>query len=219
MSQKPFDCNFKLVLVGDSGTGKSSILMQFTEDEFKEHISPTIGVDFKVKFIEAKKKRVKLTIFDTAGQERFRTLTSSYYRNAHAVILVYDVTRKETFDNIQNWLKECNLYATYEDCVKLLVGNKIDLKEKREVSEQQGDTFARQNNMLYIETSAKTREGIDQAFEEVAHQILDNDKLNETGGSGQQTNKSSSSVSQSGNIDISSSGESGEPQSSTGCCW
>jgi Ras-related protein Rab-18 len=108
------------------------MLLRFTDDSFDEHIQSTIGVDFKVKHLDIGGKRVKLTIWDTAGQERFRTLTSSYYRGAHGVCFVYDVTRTDTFENLEQWLKEVQLYAPNngESVVKLLVGNKIDLDRK-----------------------------------------------------------------------------------------
>ena len=120
---------------------------------------------------------IKSLTFSKAGQERFRTLTSSYYRGAQGIILVYDVTNRDSFENLKNWLKEVNLYSTYPDAIKLLVGNKIDLSQKRQVSHEMGELFASQNGMLFIEASAKTRIGVEQAFDEVAHKILDNESL------------------------------------------
>ena len=110
---------------------QSSMLIRFTDDAFDEHIQSTIGVDFKVKHLELNNKRIKLTVWDTAGQERFRTLTSSYYRGAQGVVMVYDVTRRDSFDNLDHWLKEVKLYSPNngEGVVKLLVGNKIDLPD------------------------------------------------------------------------------------------
>jgi Ras-related protein Rab-18 len=172
-----YDHLFKLLLIGDSGVGKSSLLVSFTENKFTDDMTTTIGVDFKVKYVNVRGKRVKLVIWDTAGQERFRTLTSSYYRGAQGIILIYDITNRESFDNLKNWLKEVNLYATYTDTVKLLVGNKIDLEAKRQVSEEAGEQFASENGMLFIEASAKTRTGVEQAFDEVAHQIMDTEIL------------------------------------------
>eukprot|EP01027_Heterolobosea_sp_BB2_P008070 GEZU01011984.1.p1 GENE.GEZU01011984.1~~GEZU01011984.1.p1 ORF type:complete len:201 (-),score=27.74 GEZU01011984.1:99-701(-) len=177
MSGENYDHLFKLLLVGDSGVGKSSLLLRFTDGVFDEDKEATIGVDFKVKFLNVKGKRIKLTIWDTAGQERFRTLTSQYYRGAQGVILVYDVTRKETFDNLKNWLSEVEMYSTHPDVVKLLVGNKIDVTDGREVTRKMGEEFARTNGMLFIEASAKTKAGVDQTFDEVAHKILDTESL------------------------------------------
>ncbi|CAL5414636.1 unnamed protein product [Camellia sinensis] len=130
-SQPEFDYLFKLLLIGDSGVGKSSLLLSFTSDTF-EDLSPTIGVDFKVKYVTTGGKKLKLAIWDTAGQERFRTLTSSYYRGAQGIImethnLIYDVTRRDTFTDLSDvWAKEIDLYSTNQDCIKMLVGNKVD---------------------------------------------------------------------------------------------
>merc|ERR1711998_160283 len=172
----------KLLMIGDSGVGKSSILLRFVDDRFDESsMDPTIGVDFKVKMFDVpgEDQRLKLTIWDTAGQERFRTLTSAYYRGAHGIILVYDVGRRESFEALQKiWLKEVDLYSTYPDAVKLLIGNKID-QEPREVSKAEGDAFARESATLFIECSAKTKVGIDQAFAEVVTKILETPSMRE----------------------------------------
>jgi len=163
--------------------GKSSILLRFTDDSFATDQPATIGVDFKVKPIEVEDKKVKLTIWDTAGQERFRTLTSSYYRGAQGVILVYDVTRKETFENLEQWLKEVDMYTNRDGVIKLLVGNKID-KANREVTRAEGIDFARSRGMLFIECSAKAKTGIQQAFEELVQKILDSPHLASSEASG-----------------------------------
>eukprot|EP00123_Amoebidium_parasiticum_P001374 comp12448_c0_seq1/m.7370 comp12448_c0_seq1/g.7370 ORF comp12448_c0_seq1/g.7370 comp12448_c0_seq1/m.7370 type:complete len:212 (-) comp12448_c0_seq1:83-718(-) len=168
---------FKLLLIGDSATGKSSMLMRFTEDTFDQELNATIGVDFKAKVMDIDGKLVKLTIWDTAGQERFRTLTASYYRGAHGVIFVYDVTRRETFTNITAWLQELSHYATGGDVVKMLVGNKVDLTGQREVDRKEGEEMAMAHSMLFIEASAKTSVGVGQAFEELVHKILDTPSL------------------------------------------
>lgn len=150
------------------------MLLRFTDDSFDEHIQSTIGVDFKVKHLEVDTKRVKLTIWDTAGQERFRTLTSSYYRGAHGVVLVYDVTRMDSFENLEQWLKEIKLYSPNngENVVKLLVGNKCDLQRK--VPKELADDWARSQGMLFLEASAKTRLGVRQVFMEVVKKMLEN---------------------------------------------
>nr|CAD1830070.1 unnamed protein product [Ananas comosus var. bracteatus] len=120
-----YDYSFKILLIGDSGVGKSSLLVTFISNQL-EDLSPTIGVDFKVKFLTIGGKKLKLTIWDTAGQERFRTVTSSYYRGAQGILLVYDVTRRETFTNLADvWAKEVELYSTNRDCIKILIGNKL----------------------------------------------------------------------------------------------
>ena len=138
-----YDHLLKLLLIGDAGVGKSSILLRFTDDTFNEHLQSTIGVDFKVKMMKKKSKTVKITIWDTAGQERFRTLTSSYYRGAHGIMLVYDVTRKHTLSQLQQWLEEVEQYcgSNSKEVVKLLVGNKKDMDADREISWQEGAIY------------------------------------------------------------------------------
>jgi len=173
-----FDHLFKLLIIGDSSVGKSSILLRFTEDEFDDEHPVTIGVDFKVKTIQLGTKRINLTIWDTAGQEKFRSLTSSYYRGTQGIILVYDVTSRESFQHLSVWLNEIDMYCNNSDVVKLLVGNKIDLGN-REVSREEGLAFAKSKAMVFIECSAKTKLGIQQAFEELVTKILETPSLYE----------------------------------------
>ncbi|CAA2958331.1 ras-related RABC1 [Olea europaea subsp. europaea] len=185
-SPPEFDYLFKLLLIGDSGVGKSSLLLSFTSDTF-EDLSPTI--DFKVKHVAVGGKKLKLAIWDTAGQERFRTLTSSYYRGAQGIILVYDVTRRETFTNLSDiWAKEIDLYSTNQDCIKMLVGNKVDKDSERTVSKKEGMNFAREYGCLFIECSAKTRDNVEQCFEELVLKILETPSLLAEGSSGVKKN-------------------------------
>uniref|UniRef100_A0A7S2X9Q9 Uncharacterized protein n=1 Tax=Lotharella oceanica TaxID=641309 RepID=A0A7S2X9Q9_9EUKA len=168
-----FDHLLKLLMVGESNVGKTSILIQYTSDSFDEKTKSTIGVDLKVKTIEFMGKKLKLTLWDTAGQERFRTLTASYYRGANGVVLVYDVTNRESFEHVQHWLKEVDVYCTNEDVVTMLVANKIDKEQERKVSKEEGMAFARKHNMLFMECSAKTKQGVTQAFEELISKALE----------------------------------------------
>ncbi|NWU97226.1 RB18B protein, partial [Upupa epops] len=131
----------------------------------------SLGVDFKVKKMVVDGHAVQLAIWDTAGQERFRTLTPSYYRGTQGVILVYDVTRKDTFTGLDNWLNELDLYTMKSKAVKMLVGNKTD-KPDREVERKEGLQFARKRSLLFVETSAKTQDGVQHAFEELVIKIL-----------------------------------------------
>ncbi|KAJ6335782.1 hypothetical protein OIU78_012399 [Salix suchowensis] len=204
-SQQEFEYLFKLLLIGDSGVGKSTLLLSFTSKNF-EDLSPTIGVDFKVKHVTIGGKRLKLAIWDTAGQERFRTLTSSYYRGAQGIIMVvlisrflnslffgistvYDVTRRETFTNLSEiWAKEIDLYSTNQDCIKMLVGNKVDKESERVVTKKEGIDFAREYGCLFLECSAKTRVNVEQCFEELVLKILETPSLLAEGSSGVKKN-------------------------------
>ncbi|KAF9680222.1 hypothetical protein SADUNF_Sadunf06G0098900 [Salix dunnii] len=180
-SSGSYDLSFKILLIGDSGVGKSSLLVSFISNSV-EDLAPTIGVDFKIKQLTVGGKRVKLTIWDTAGQERFRTLTSSYYRNAQGIILVYDVTRRETFTNLSDvWTKEVDLYSTNQDCVKMLVGNKVDKDSERDVTRDEGIALAEEHGCTFLECSAKTRENVAQCFEELALKIMKVPSLLEEG--------------------------------------
>ncbi|KAF7117061.1 hypothetical protein RHSIM_RhsimUnG0004300 [Rhododendron simsii] len=182
-SNSSYDLSFKILLIGDSGVGKSSLLVSFISSSLQD-LAPTIGVDFKIKHLTVGGKRLKLTIWDTAGQERFRTLTSSYYRSAQGIILVYDVTRRETFTNLSDvWAKEVDLYSTNQDCVKMLVGNKVDRESERVVSREEGIALAMEHGCLFLECSARTRENVEQCFEELALKIMEVPSLLEEGSS------------------------------------
>ncbi|KAI8901076.1 small GTP-binding protein [Globomyces pollinis-pini] len=167
-----YDYLFKLLLIGDSGVGKSCLLLRFADDTYTESYISTIGVDFRIRTIELEGKTVKLQIWDTAGQERFRTITSSYYRGAHGIIVVYDVTDQETFNNVKQWLQEIDRYAS-EGVNKLLVGNKSDLVEKKVVEFSAANDFATQLGISFLETSAKNATNVEQAFMTMAKQIKD----------------------------------------------
>merc|ERR1712139_617219 len=158
-----YDYVFKLVLIGDSGVGKSCLLLRFADDTYTESHISTIGVDFKIRTIQLDGKTIKLQIWDTAGQERFRTITSSYYRGAHGIIVVYDTTDHETFEHVKTWLHEIDRYAS-ENVNKLLVGNKSDLTSKRKVETESAKEFADSVSIPFVETSAKNSTNVEKAF-------------------------------------------------------
>jgi Ras-related protein Rab-1A len=165
-----YDYLFKLLLIGDSGVGKSCLLLRFADDTYTESYISTIGVDFKIRTIELDGKTIKLQIWDTAGQERFRTITSSYYRGAHGIIVVYDITDQESFNNVKQWLQEIDRYAC-ENVNKLLVGNKCDLSAKRAVEHNSAKDYADQLGIPFLETSAKSATNVEQAFLTMAAEI------------------------------------------------
>lgn len=165
-----YDYLFKFLLIGDSGVGKSSLLLRFADDTYTEAYVTTIGVDFKIRTINVDNKKIKLQIWDTAGQERFRTITTSYYRGAQGIIVMYDITDRDTFENIKLWLNEIDRYAC-KDVAKLLVGNKSDLESRRQVTYAEAEEFAKSINMIYIETSAKNSINVYQPFEDLARNI------------------------------------------------
>jgi Ras-related protein Rab-1A len=164
------DYFFKILLIGDSGVGKSCLLLRFADDSWTDtHIS-TIGVDFKIKTLNIDGKTIKLQIWDTAGQERFRTITSSYYRGAQGIILVYDCTDQESFSNVKQWMGEIDRYAC-ENVNKLLVGNKTDLVNEKVVDTATAKAFADSMVIPFIETSAKNATNVEQCFLSMARDI------------------------------------------------
>uniref|UniRef100_A0A1B6CYV0 Ras-related protein Rab-1A n=1 Tax=Clastoptera arizonana TaxID=38151 RepID=A0A1B6CYV0_9HEMI len=165
-----YDYLFKLLLIGDSGVGKSCLLLRFADDTYTESYISTIGVDFKIRTIDLDGKTIKLQIWDTAGQERFRTITSSYYRGAHGIIVVYDCSDLDSFNNLKQWLEEIDRYAC-ENVNKLLVGNKCDLVDKKKVQHSVAKEYAEQLNIPFLETSAKSAVNVEQAFMTMAAEI------------------------------------------------
>ncbi|XP_054165892.1 ras-related protein Rab-18-B-like [Oppia nitens] len=161
----------KILIIGESFVGKSSLLLRFTDDTFATEMPATIGMDFKTTKMTIDSSVVKLAIWDTAGSERFRALTPNFYRGSHGVILVYDVTNRQTFERLDNWLKEVDAYCNQSNVVKMLVANKID-KDGRVVTREEGLEWARRYHTLFIEASAKTKEGVECAFEELVQKII-----------------------------------------------
>ncbi|XP_054724202.1 ras-related protein Rab-10-like [Uloborus diversus] len=171
MAKKAYDLLFKLLLIGDSGVGKTCILFRFSDDAFNTTFISTIGIDFKIKTLDIKGKKIKLQIWDTAGQERFYTITTSYYRGAMGIMLVYDITNPKSFDNIAKWLRNIDEHAN-EDVEKMILGNKCDMEDKRMISKERGEAIAREHGIRFLETSAKANINIERAFRELAESIL-----------------------------------------------
>jgi len=169
--KEQFDYLFKFIIIGDAGAGKSCILHQFIENKFKKGSSHTIGVEFGSRIINISGKRIKLQIWDTAGQERYRSVTRSYYRGAAGALIVYDIANRDTYDHLINWLADTRTLAKADTSI-IAVGNKIDLKDKRQVTFLEASRCAQENDILFLESSALTGEGIEEVFAKVARMIL-----------------------------------------------
>ena len=162
----------KLLIIGDSSVGKTSMLLSYTDNYFPESHLATIGVEYKVKEIVTDKYNISLQIWDTAGQERFRSITKSFFRNTNGIIFVYDVTCRKSFQSVKEWIKDSELHDTGFD--KILCGNKIDLKEKREVNFDELEEFGMKKKIEVMEISARERINIDEAFQKIINLILSN---------------------------------------------
>jgi len=165
------DVLFKILLIGDSGVGKTSVILRFTKNIFKDEFLNSIGVDFKSKDLNIDGKKIKLQIWDTAGQERFRTITSSYYRGAHAIAVVFDVTNRQSYEHVQRWMSDINKYAK-ENVLKFLIGNKSDLVNDIKVLYEEARALASQMNTTYFSLSAKKNENINEFFETATRLFL-----------------------------------------------
>jgi small GTP-binding protein len=166
-----YDLILKLVLIGDSGVGKTNILSRYNNNEFSLATQPTVGVEFGNKIIKKENKSIKLQLWDTAGQERYKAITNAFYKGSKGAFVVYDITRKSTFLNIDNWIGELKTNGS-DDILIILVGNKTDLEDKREVSTDDGEKKAKQYGIAFCETSALQGKNIEHAFNILIDEII-----------------------------------------------
>ncbi|KAI7728783.1 hypothetical protein M8C21_033222 [Ambrosia artemisiifolia] len=164
------DYLFKIVLLGDSGVGKSNLLARFARNEFYSNSKSTIGVEFQTQKMEVNGKEIKAQIWDTAGQERFRAVTSAYYRGAVGALVVYDISRRQTFDSVGRWLNELHTHCDM-NVITILVGNKSDLKDAREVTTADGKSLAETRSLFFMETSALDSSNVNAAFQTIVKEI------------------------------------------------
>jgi len=162
-----YDYLVKLLLIGDSGAGKTSLLLRFSDDKFDSNLLSTIGIDFKIRTLVIDGLKIKVQIWDTAGQERFHTLTSAYYRGAHGILLVYDITNRRSFEHVNLWLSYIRKYSD-KNIVFSLIGNKCDLSHERQVSFLEGQARAEKSNCNFYETSAKDDINVNKTFIQLA---------------------------------------------------
>jgi len=167
-SAKP-ELKFKILIIGDSAVGKTSLLLKYVDNFFPETHMATIGVEYKTKNIETSKYKVILHLWDTAGQERFKSITKSFFNNANGIVFVYDITSKESFDGVKNWIKDAEPYGKFES---ILCGNKIDLEKKREVKIDSLKEYSLKKKIDVFETSAKTGAKVNEAFEKLVDLII-----------------------------------------------
>jgi len=178
-----YDYLFKIVLIGDSAVGKTNLLSRFVQNEFSLETKATLGVEFACKSVVADNKTIKVQVWDTAGQERYKAITSAYYRGAVGALLVYDITRMNSFENIAKWLSELRDH-TSQELVVMLIGNKSDLQNLRSVSTGEAEAFARENDLYFMETSALNNKNVEGAFNDLIgsiYQVLKKKSVEEYG--------------------------------------
>ena len=176
-----YDKSCQILLIGDSLVGKTCLIQRYVNGTFKDDYITTVGLDYYKKQEMINNLNVSVKLWDTAGQERFKALTPSFFRNAEGVVIAYDVTNSESFDNLKFWISsiKTNLFEKNIFIPIIIIGNKIDLEDMRDISKDVASAFAKENNFKYFETSAKTGEGVDEAFRDLVNQILANSDKNE----------------------------------------
>jgi Ras-related protein Rab-8A len=194
----------KILVIGDSGVGKSCLLLRFASDTFQPSYMPTIGIDFRVKDCELEGRKAKVQVWDTAGQDRFYSITRAYYRGAHGVMIVYDVTDPKSFRNVERWMRSLDTHAS-ESVNRVLIANKSDVHDKRVIDTEKGRALAEKYGVKFFEVSAKSGDGVEDAFEtlavEIKHRVLDSRSADTSDSSGDedgQRKNSSGSLSDSG---------------------
>ena len=170
---KDYDYIFKIVLIGDTCVGKSCILVRFSDDIFNDNYVTTIGVDFRFKTMVVNQKVAKIQIWDTAGEERYRSITTAYYRGAAAIIICCDCTNTESFNNVDNWIEEIGKYTDKDNVDIMILMNKCDLVDERKIDKSEIEKYEKKSGLKVLEVSAKTGEGIDDAFKYVISKLID----------------------------------------------
>ena len=165
-----FNYLLKYIIIGDSGVGKSNILLKYINNTFSEEFKATVGVEFGAKNLQVNGRVYRIQIWDTAGQENFRSIARAYYKNSVCACIVYDITNRNSFNSIQSWIDDC-AKQTPKSILYILIGNKNDLKDSREVQYEEGAEFAKKRNMIFLETSAKTGDNISNIFDRSVKQI------------------------------------------------
>jgi len=205
---RDYDYLFKLLIIGDAGVGKSSLLLRFADNTFTSAYINTIGVDFKIRTVDLEGQKIKLQIWDTAGQERFRTITATYYRGTHGVLVVYDVTERDTFENVRRWMNEIdsNCDTCTNNVNRVLVGNKSDMINDITISKEEGEAYAKQIGVPHFWTSAKSNDQVDEMFRQITKMALNSRKRQDAGQN--QTNRD-------GRLDLD---KSNKKPAKKGCC-